>query len=181
MMNIFLKKIFLAASVAVLVFAALPMSNAFAQGETPPTRGVSNENLERAWARQLKNFERLGKGFENTDAQIAKFQELIDKAAAKGKNVSALQAALVAFEAALNSARPAYQSAQAIVNSHNGFDENGKVIDAEQARSTVQEMRAKLGEVKSLMNGTGRALRAALKAFREANRPEAQSPDERGT
>ncbi len=181
MMNILFRKTILAAWIVVLVFAALPATSVFAQGETPPKGEVSNEKLEQAWARQLKLYERLGKGFENTDAQGAKFQEMIDKAAANGKDVSALQAALSAFQAALNSARPAYESAQTIVNSHNGFDGNGKVTDAEQARSTVQEMRAKLAEVKSLMNGTGRALREAVKAFREANRPAGGSPDERDT
>ena len=59
-----------------------------------------------------------------------------------------------------------------IVNAHQGFDVNGKVTDAEQARSTLKEMRAKMKELKSAMNGTGKALREALKAFREANKPE---------
>lgn len=180
-MNRLYRKIIPVALVAVLAFAALPTASAFAQDENPPKGEVSTEKMERAWARQLKAFERLGRGFEDHDGQVARFQEMIDKAAAKGRDVSALQAALDAFEAALNSARPAYAGAQTIANSHAGFDENGKVTDAEQARATVQEMRAELGEVKSLMNGTGRALREALKAFREANKPERGSPDERGT
>jgi hypothetical protein len=179
MMNIFLKKTILAACVAVFIFAALPLTSAFAQDENPPGGELTNAKLERAWARQLKFHERLGKRFENSDEHVSKVQEMIDKAAANGREVSALQAALDAFAAALNEARPAYESTQTIVDLHNGFDANGKVIDAEQAQATVQEMRAKLGEVKSLMNGTGRALREALKAFREANKPEGKSPDER--
>jgi DNA repair exonuclease SbcCD ATPase subunit len=176
MMNILFKKTILAASVAVLALAALPVTNAFASDENPPRGDVSNEKLEQAWARQIKNYERMGKAFENTDTQISKIQALIDKAAANGKDVSAIQAALDAFEAALKNARPTYEAIKAIVNSHQGFDENGKVTDAELAKSTVQGMHARMQEIKTTMNGTGKALREAIKAFREANRP-ANAPD----
>ncbi len=167
------KKMILAVMAATLVFAAFPATSAFAQGENPPTKNgeVRNEKLEKAWAHQLKLYNNLGKGFEDIDAQIAKFQKRIDKAAENGKDVTALQAALDAFEAAMKSAKPTYESMNGIVNSHQGFDSNGKVTDSEKAKSTVQAMGAKLKEVKSSMNGTGKALRDAFKAFREANKP----------
>ena len=165
-MNNIFKKTIMAALAAALVFAAFPLTSALAQDKTP-----SNEKLEQAWARQLKNYERLGKGFEDTDAQIAKFQARIDRAAENGKDVTALQAALDAFESALKSGEPIYDSMSLIVNAHQGFDANGKVTDAEQAKSTLKEMRTKMQELKSAMNGTGKALREALKAFREANKP----------
>jgi hypothetical protein len=171
MKNIF-KKMILAVLAAALVFAAFPVTSAFAQGENPPSKGeLTNEKLEQIWARQLKNYERLGKGFEDTDAQIAKFQARIDKAAANGKDVTALQAALDAFASALKSGKPIYDSMSGIVNSHQGFDANGKVTDADQAKATVKEFRAKMEELKSAMGGTGKALREALKAFRKANKP----------
>ena len=73
-----------------------------------------------------------------------------------------------AFESALKSAKPTYSSINGIVNSHQGFDANGKVTDTEKAKATVQEMRTRMQELKSAMNGTGKALREALKVFREA-------------
>ncbi len=170
MKNIF-KKTMMAALAAALVFAAFPLTSAFAQGENPPKGEVSNEKLEQAWAKQLQAYEKIGKGFDDTDAQIAKFQARIDKAAANGKDITALQAALDAFESALKSAVPTYNGINGIVTSHQGFDANGKVTDAEKAKATVAEMRAKMKELKSAMNGTGKALREALKAFREANKP----------
>lgn len=170
-MNNIFKKIALVVLTAALVFAALPVTNVFAQGETPPTGELTNEKLEQVWARQLKGYERLGKVFSDTDGQIAKTQARIDKAAESGKDVSSLQAALDAFEAAINNARPTYDSMSSIVTSHQGFDASGKVTDAEQAKATVQEMGAKLKELKSALGGTGKALREALKAFREANKP----------
>jgi len=164
MKNIF-KKMIMAALATALIFAALPLTSAFAQGAVP------NERLEQAWARQLKNYERLGKGFDDTDAFIAKIQAKIDKAAAKGKDVAALQAALDAFGTALKSGKPIYDSMSVIVKAHQGFDASGKVTDAEQAKSTVKEFHGKMQELKSAMNGTGKALREAVKAFREANKP----------
>ncbi len=177
-MNNIFKKMILVTLTVVLVFAAFPMTSVFAQSENPPKGELTDEKLEQIWVRQLKNYDRLSKGFEDTDAQIAKFQARIDKAAENGKDVTALQAALDAFESALKSAKPTYDSMRGIVNSHSGFDESGKVTDAGLAKSTAQEMRTKMQELKSKMGGTGKALREVLKAFREANKP-ANAPTER--
>ena len=175
-MSNFFKKIFLLAMSLALVIAAVPVTNVSAAGEYDPpdpasNDQISNERLERIWARELKQYERQGKALDQTDTFIEKVQARIDKAAENGKDVTALQAALDAFEAAIQDAHPLYESAKGIINSHKGFDENGKVTDSEQARETVKEMRDKLKEIRSAMGGTGRALREAIKAFREANRP----------
>ncbi len=164
-------KIIFAVLTAALVFAALPAAGVFAQEENPPKAELSTEKIEQVWARQLANYEKLGKGFTETDAQIAKFQARIDKAAANGKDVTALQAALNAFASALKSGKPTYDSMGGIVSSHQGFDASGKITDATQAKATVQEFRTKMQELQSTMNGTGKALREALQAFRDANKP----------
>jgi hypothetical protein len=167
------KKTVLVALVAALAVAAMPFIRASAMGEndlsTPRAGEISNERLEQAWARQLRVYDRLGEGFDRADDFIAKAQSLIDKASANGKDVKALQAALDAFEASIEEALPVYESAQPIVDAHAGFDEKGKVTDAEQAQETVRAMGEKLKEIRSAMDGTARALREAIKAFREAN------------
>lgn len=166
------RNIVMAVMAVVLAAAALPVTSVFAQGENPPAAGtVSNERLEKIWARQLKAYERLGNGFDDLDEQIAKFQERIDAAAEKGRDVTALQAALDAFEQASKETLPLYEDLEQIVDSHAGFDKDGKVTDAAQAKSTVDEMGAGLKGIKTSMDGTGKALREALKAFRGANRP----------
>ena len=81
MKNIFAKTM-TAFLVVALALAAVPASSAFAADENPPA--PTNEKLEKAWARVLKLYERTGKAFENTDAHIAKFQGMIDKAAEIG-------------------------------------------------------------------------------------------------
>jgi hypothetical protein len=179
-MKLFFKKTMLFALIAALGMAAMPFVDASAMSSkdptTPPTGQLSNEKLERAWARQLQAYEKIGKGFDRSDEFIDKAQKLIDKAKENGKNVTAVQAALDAFEAASKDAHPIYESTKGIVNSHQGFDANGKVTDAEKAKETVRTMGEKLKEIKSAMDGTGRALKEAIKAFREANPRPTKTP-----
>ncbi|NWG07309.1 MAG: hypothetical protein HXY35_11570 [Chloroflexi bacterium] len=172
MKNLF-KKTMLLALAAALMVASLPfvsVSAAGADDPTPPPQGeVTDERLERVWARQQRLYERLGKGFDHADEFTERIQSLIDRAEENGKDASAVQSALDAFEAAIEEAQPIYESGKDIVNSHQGFDENGKVTDLELAKETVQAMHEKMEEIKTAMNGTGKALREAIKAFRQAN------------
>lgn len=170
MKTLFRKTIFVAL-VVVLSLAVMPFTNVSAAGEYDPTpppteRGqISNERLERVWARQLRIYERMGR----TDQFVAKVQRLIDRAKENGKDVSAVQAALDAFKAAVKNAQPTYESIKGLINSHQGFDTNGKVTDPEKAAETVKAMHEKFKEIRDAMNGTGKALHQAIKAFREAN------------
>ena len=172
------KKTLLLALVAALMVASLPLVGVSAAGVDDPNPPqpdgqASNERLERVWARQLRLYEKIGNGFERDEEFTGKVQKLIDRAKENGKDVSAVQAALDAFESALKDVHPVYESGKGIVNSHQDFDENGKVTDPEKAKETVQAMGEKLKEIKDAMGGTGKALREAVKAFREANpRPE---------
>jgi hypothetical protein len=168
-MKTLFRKTILIAIVAALGCAAMPFVSVSAAGEyepTPPPQGkISNERLERVWARQLRIYERM----ERTDQFVAKVQKLIDRAKANGKDVSEVQAALDAFKSAASRARPIYESIKGIINSHQGFDSSGKVTDPEKAKETVKAMHEKFKEIRAAMNGTGKALHQAIKAFREAN------------
>ena len=167
-MKLFFKKTILLALVAALGLASLPVINVFAAGRsdpaTPPTL-LTNDRLELAWARQLRIYNRMG----HIDQLLEKAQKLIDRAKANGKDVSAVQAAFDAFETQWKAAKPTYESIKGIVNSHQGFDTNGQVTDTEKAKATVMEMRAKFKEIRDALNGTGKALHEAIRAFREAN------------
>jgi hypothetical protein len=171
MKTIFKKTILFAlvAALASLGVASLPFVSAAAQGANDPApstqRQIPNERLERIWARQLKLYERMGRAEEF----VARVQRLLDRATANGKDVSAIQSALDAFNAAIKDAKPIYESAKGIINSHQGFDANGKVTDPEKAKETIKAMHEKMQGIKTAMDGTGKALREAIKAFREAN------------
>lgn len=167
MKQLFRKTIFVAL-IAALGLAALPVVSASAAGEYDPSvpqRQTPEERLERIWARQLRIYERMGR----VDEFVAKTQDRIDRAKENGKDVSAVQAALDDFVSAVKEAQPIYESITDTVNSHPGFDEDGNVTDLEQARETVGAMREKFQEIRDVMGGTRRALREAIKTFREAN------------
>lgn len=172
-MKILFKKTVLLALIAALGVASLPLVSAFAaessDPSTPPHGEMTDERLEKIWAKQLHAYEKLGK----TEGFLGKLQQLIDRASEHGKDMSVVQSALDAFADAVEDAKPIYESGQAIVDSHAGFDADGKVTDSEQAKETVRAMGEKLKEIKDAMGGTGKVLRDALHAFRAANpRPE---------
>ena len=172
------KKTILVAVIAALGVGTPSFFSVSAAGLNAPVslaqqqRQITNERLERIWARQLRLYKRMGR----VDEFIERVQKLIERAEANGKDASAVQAALDAFAAAVKDAKPIYESMKGIVNSHQGFDENGQVTDPEKAQETVQSMHEKFQEIKSIMNGTGQALREAIKAFREANPRPTQTP-----
>ena len=115
------------------------------------------------------------------DARLEKIQELIDRAANNGKDVSSLQTALYEYQAALKSARPIYESAKGTINSHQGFDAEGKVTDPQKAKGTIEELRSKMQDLKNAMDGSFKKLVEAIKIFRQQNSPAVESQSPRDT
>jgi len=167
-MKPFFKKSIVITLIVILGFASLPSVGVSAlevSNSKPSQSEVSIERLERIWARQLRTYEHIG----HTDNFILRIQGMIDRAGANGKDVTSVQSALDAFIAAVKEANPIYESMNGIVNSHQGFDANGKVTDLEKAKETVRAMSGKLREIKTTMDETGWVLREAIKGFRAAN------------
>jgi hypothetical protein len=176
----FFKKFALAVLVLAIGLAALPASSVAAAGlkdqPTPPAnKTVDNTRLEQAWTRAQAVYQRQSGQLAKADEFIAKTQALIDMANTKGLDTSAVQAALTALAAAVPAARTANQPGAAIVASHNGFDASGKVTDRTAAIATLKSLTQVLKDTRAAMNGTGKALIEAVKAFRAANKP-AQAP-----
>lgn len=170
------KKVFLVAMITALGLASLPAMSVYALGQSDPSTPtapgqVSTDRLEQIWAKEQERYDRWGKFFDNVDARISKAQELIDKAKANGKDVSALQAALDAFSGAVKQAKPIYESGKGVIVSHQGFDANGKVTDQTKAIGTVKDLGGKLKEIRQTIFPAAKALREAIRAFREANHP----------
>lgn len=170
------RKTFLVAMVAGLGLSALPVASAFALGlndtATPPAPGlISNARLEQVWAKEQSRYQLLGRMFGDSDKMIANAQKLIDKAKTNGKDVSAVQSALDAFAAAVKQARTVYDGGQSVIASHQGFDSAGKVTDATQAKATVKSVMDIFKQIRQIVEGPRKALREAVKAFRDANKP----------
>jgi hypothetical protein len=171
-----LKKTGLVVTVLALSLGIFPLTNAFALGAaepitpatpTPPTY----DRLGRAWAKEQTIYTELGPFFDNSDRIISRIQDLINKAASNGKDTAALQAALDAFAKAVKQADPVYQSIGGIITTHPGFDENGEVTDRVLAAETVLDVRNKFMAIRQLLLDPRQALRDAIKAFREGNKP----------
>lgn len=170
------KNILLVAMALALVAAALPWTSAFAapaaDPTTPPVDGEkSNTRIESLWTREQNAVERIGKVIDRSNTMTEKVQTWINKARENGKDVTALQAALDAYKQAVQEAGPMYEQAQSIVSEHAGFDADGKVTDREQAIQTLKDLGTQLKTLREQVGTPGNALREAIKAFREANKP----------
>lgn len=163
----FFKKFALAALVITIGLAVLPAASASAASN----QGVGNTRLEQIWARTQTVYQRQGDRLAKADAFIARVQSLIDRASQKGWDTSAVQAALDAFAAVIPAAQAAHNPGAAIIASHNGFDATGKVTDRTAAIETVKALGQVLKDTRATLNGTGQALREAVKAFRDAHKP----------
>ena len=85
----------------------------------------------------------------------ARAEEWIDDLASKGQDTSELEAALEAFKARLEEARQLHDQAVAILDEHEGFDDDGKVVDRAKALKTLMEAARALRETQlALWGGT---------------------------
>jgi len=100
-------------------------------------------------------------------------QTWIDELKAKGKDTSALEAALSAFKSGIASAQAKHDEAQGIMEAHAGFDSDCKLTDRDQAKATLQSAGNALREAHRLLHNAGRAFRQAVRDWRQTNRPTA--------
>ncbi len=171
-----LQKLFLLCTLLALVLLAMPTQNALAAGRNEPPAPTATPDPERAktrleWAfANLKlTVQRIELNQEYQDEFIARIEELIAKAKENGKDVSTLEAALSDYKNAVAASQPLYEQAAQLVETHTGFDANGKVTDLEKARETVKTLGETLKQHREVMGEAAKALNEALKAFREAN------------
>jgi len=181
MIAMWFKKSLIVAAIAAIGLSALPFANAYAQSANPPVTPTpsqsSSDRLQKAWAREQTVYARIGKILDSANTMISKIQTRLNAAKAKGKDVSAVQTALDAFSAAVNNVQPIYADLQTIVQTHAGFDASGNVTDQTQALQTVQDFRSKADAIRQAgVQEAGKALREAIKAFRQANQPATPTP-----
>jgi hypothetical protein len=136
------------------------------EGSQLQTGGESHWRLERAFrlagqavSRAEKILERSTKGNEKLDKFIAKMKE-------EGKDTSALEAARKALQQTINSAQTHVQKARQYLSSHTGFDANGKVIEAEQARQTLKSINEEMKSFREDMRGSFQSIKEEVKKLR---------------
>jgi hypothetical protein len=167
-------KIVLAALVAAVCLAVLPASAASAAALDDPANPPAGQTLEltrleKIWASQQAVYQRQDRRLARAEMFIARIQTLIDKANEKGWDTSEVQSALNGFAAVIPAAQAAHAPGAAIIASHAGFNDAGKVTDRTTAIQTSKALGQVLKDTHTALNGTGRALFKALKAFRDAH------------
>ncbi len=173
---VWFKKSAVLALVLALGLAALPLAPVYAAGnaqdEDPQVARWQARRLEWIWSRQQRLYERAGNLFNFADKVVEKSQILIDKVREKGLDVTSLEEALAVYEQSIADARTLYDSGQAVIAAHAGFDADGKVTDPAQARETIDALREITRDTRDAVHEANRALRQAFKEFRQANPPE---------
>jgi hypothetical protein len=143
-------------SVLVLgvIFIAAPAGSVFAQSPIvdtppPPAGNPADEDggafrqaaLEKLYKRAVANHERQSKMIEQADNIGNRIAEMIARAKENGKDTTALETALAEFNESLGEARLKFDQTDRIIQQHPGFDDEGKVVEAETARNTLEEIR----------------------------------------
>ncbi|MEJ5224469.1 MAG: hypothetical protein WHV44_08440 [Anaerolineales bacterium] len=177
MKNKLFTQLVLVSLVVAIALAAFPASALAASGRDDPQPGAGGERagriekrLEVAFARMKLVYERQADMLARTDEITRKVEALIRLAARKGLDASAVEKALADFQSALPAAQSAHEQAGAIIAAHNGFDDTGKVTDAAAAGETLQALHGAFQSYRAALDGSGRALREAVRQFVAANR-----------
>lgn len=107
------------------------------------------------------------------DAQpkiVARTQTYINKMKAAGKDTTELDAALVEFQASIAAAQVKHDEAAAILATHAGFDDSGKVIDQAAAKTTVDTAKAAILESNKILGDAYNKLMTVMAAWKKAHR-----------
>jgi hypothetical protein len=172
---------------AVSVFAMSPADDTnppqaapLPDTSNPPKGGAGNlpqAALGKLFKQEQKNHERQQATINKADKAGSRLSELIARAKENNKNTAGLEKALADFNTRLGEIRLSYDQTGRLIKQHSGFDDQGKVTDAEKAKTTLEEIRKGNQEVRQSLTKTVKDLREAGKEYRQANpRPTATPP-----
>ena len=173
-----------AVAIAATGFLAMPTAT-YAQGTNPPTtptapgkpedkgkpdKEKTREGLakgfEKQYERVQKNLRELKSQLDKVNEVTKKAQEFISEAKSKGKDTAAMELALTTFKAEVAKAQTSYDDAKKILDTHAGFDADGKVTDREAAKQTLQDASKALREGQKTLSKAVRDVQKALKDTR---------------
>jgi hypothetical protein len=163
------------------VIAAAPTSTALAAPGTPPAKQgqsaqTADARLEQAYQREQTWLNQQADNLTKMNDVADKVQQFITTQQGKGKDVTALQAALTTFKSQIATAQSTHKTAANVLSTHTGFDANGKVTDTVQARQTVLEARQALRAAHDVMQQAVTDLHRAVRDWRQANGEKAKKP-----
>ncbi len=152
--------------------AVLPVDMALAQSATPPAKAgqqAHDERLAQWYQREQTWLNQQQQNLDRTNNIVTRVQQYIAAQQARGKDVTALQTALSAFQSQIATARSSHNTAATILSNHAGFDANGKVTDPNLARQTLLDGRQALRDAHLILRQAIVDLHRALREWRIAN------------
>lgn len=168
---------------SIFVLVAVVFSMLFVPTGTVAASGLSDDSnppqtergaarLEKLYQAQLIALDAQTKNLVRADQATVRVTELIAKLKERGLDTTPLEQALATYQAEMVLAHQAHDTAAAILGTHAGFDDNGKVTDIQAARETVKQAGQSLREARQTMRQAAVDLRQAIREFREANQPD---------
>ena len=107
---------------------------------------------------------------DNALAAADLMEEIIADEKVKGNDTSELEAALADARANLAEAQASHDTAAQILDKKAGFDDEGNVVDAQQARDTLKEAGRAMRDAAQILRDTQQDFREALRDYRQSKR-----------
>jgi hypothetical protein len=103
--------------------------------------------------------------FNEASALADTVAEMISKLKQHGVDTAKLERALENFRSRMADAHSQWEKARDVLVAHAGFDAEGHVTDARQARTTVTEAHLRLQRARMLIERAARDLRAVMASY----------------
>jgi len=162
-------------TVGVLIFipAGDALANTLSQVEStgsPNTGGNKRVNaLERLYQRTQKRLEIAGNNLDKAEVFADKLETRFLKMAEAGKDVSGLQIVLTQFRQGIVDAHLKWDQASQFINTHNGFNADGKVTDAVIAKQTLLSTHEAMQQGREIMRNAMQSIRDSIREYRGSN------------
>lgn len=170
--------VILAALLATVVLAGVPLSPAFADERTPPP--PTGERLDHQLELCL---ERLGdwndvqeRNLEQAASAIDRVEQILAQAESLGMDVREGEALLAQMVSLLAAGEDHHEGAAAILQAHPGYDQDGSVVDREQAGDTCRTGRDALANGRDALLDMRPVVRNLRQLAREWRRSWLQAP-----
>jgi hypothetical protein len=159
----------LALIVATLMLAT-SLGSAFATPRTPPNPPGRNAALEAAYRVAKQRLKVQDTRLIHADAYAARVDAVIARLKERRQDTAPLERAIAAFRSRMADARKEWQGAQAGLATHAGFDDQGKVTNADQARASLKGAHEHMEQATRIARAAYRDLHAAFVAYRRSHR-----------
>jgi hypothetical protein len=194
-MNKVSKTLLIIAVVFGIALMAFPLSSVLAQDETPPqseeeeARGMrwlrrpfikrnikmradlANRplDLEQQYTVLVDRYEDAGYRISDSDDVVNRLETRIEKLIEDGEDPAGMQDILDAFLENMNAVEEAHKELGDLIETHVGFDDEGEVLDEDQALATLRSIAEGLLDIHQLAEDARFSLRWDLKTYRYKN------------